>query len=79
MKHCVDPQVEIDNSGDSNLAIDNKSGNMCSSEITYYCDNPCYEVSPFQYSFITYSLCLLGFNLDNRICNSKISKMHLFM
>ena len=50
MKHCVDPQVEIDNSGDSNLAIDNKSGNMCSSEITYYCDNPCYEVSrPFVY------------------------------
>ena len=38
--------MEIDNSGDSNLAIDNKSGNMCSSEITYYCDNPCYEVHP---------------------------------
>ncbi|KAL5247537.1 hypothetical protein ACHWQZ_G019426 [Mnemiopsis leidyi] len=44
LKHCVDPQVEIDNSGDSNLAIDNKSGNTCSSEITYYCDNSCYEI-----------------------------------
>jgi len=44
LKQCTDPEKEIEESGDKHLSYRTIGGHYCSSEITYHCENSCYEI-----------------------------------